>query len=137
MAVVTPWIDIAFVDAYTDDPVWQAATDDAKNASIVNATNYFVANYTCPNVDYTDTPDDVNNATAELAVLDINGKLYPTEGSSQIEYLTRKTTKVGTVEVTKEWNPAQQSFDATMKKINDMLSGTCYLSTGTKGLIRV
>lgn len=135
MANVDPWINIAYVDAYTTDPVWLAATDEQKNASIVNATNYFLANYTCPSVDYTDPPDDVKDATAELAVLDINGKLYVDQ--SQIEYLKRKTLKAGSLEITKEWDPANRQGAADLQKVNDMLTGTCYRTSGTQGLIRV
>ncbi len=130
-----PAIDIAFVDSYASDSTWQNATDDQKNKSILNGCYYFRANYSCPYVDYNDPlPIEIKNAMAELAILDINGKLYSTTNQERID---SKSLKAGSASISKSFSSGVSQKDSTFTRVQDMVSSYCTFTGGTvKSLIR-
>ncbi len=130
-----PAIDIAFVDAYTSDTTWQNATDEQKNSSILNGCYYFRSNYNCPYINYDDPlPVELQNAMAELAVLDINGNLYSTTNQ---ERLNSKSLKAGSASISKSFSAGVPQKDPTFYKIKDMVAGYCRFTGGSvKSIIR-
>ncbi len=124
-----PAIDSAYVDAYTTDEVWLAASQKQKDSAILDACYYFRANYRCIRVDYTDTlPSVIQDAMAELAVVDINGNLYTNKNN---ESLSSKSIKAGSASISKSYTYGFVESDPTLKKVRDMVSPYCTYTGGT------
>lgn len=124
-----PAIDSAYVDNYTDDPAWEAATQEQKDKAIMDACSYFRANYTCPYVDYSEAlPVEIQNAVAEFAILDINGGLYSTTNQERI---TSKSLKAGSASISKTFSAGVSQKDPTFLKVSDMVSPYCTFTGGT------
>ncbi len=124
-----PAIDSAYVDAYTTDAVWLAATQEQKDSAILDSCRYFRSNYVCPWLDYREPlPTELKDGMAELAVLDINGRLY---SNTNKERLKSKSLKAGSASISKTFSPAFSQKDPVFAKVEDIVAPYCYYSGGT------
>lgn len=140
-AVITPTEADVFLAQFSD---WLALTNSQKLVHLAKASVYVQTQWTCVDVDWTDSlliPADIKEATAYYAIADMGGNLFGDPSSTTMDRgkIKRERSKVGSLEEEFEYSGSTPSI-STKRLLGypDVLMETlCTKKSGEISLTRV